>query len=72
MSGNPRDQLYKLQMALQNRRGGFGGGFGGGNPRAGMGLATLLLTGLGVYAVSNSLFNGELIIVHNGWKYCFY
>ncbi|CAK97166.1 prohibitin-2 [Aspergillus awamori] len=57
MSGNPRDQLYKLQMALQNRRGGFGGGFGGGNPRAGMGLATLLLTGLGVYAVSNSLFN---------------
>ncbi|BCS02603.1 prohibitin subunit PHB2 [Aspergillus luchuensis] len=57
MSGNPRDQLHKLQMALQNRRGGFGGGFGGGNPRAGMGLATLFLTGLGVYAVSNSLFN---------------
>ncbi|PYH71249.1 prohibitin subunit PHB2 [Aspergillus vadensis CBS 113365] len=57
MSGNPRDQLHKLQMALQNRRGGFGGGFGGGNPRAGMGLATLFLTGLGVYAVSNSMFN---------------
>lgn len=68
MSGNPRDQLHKLQMALQNRRGGFGGGFGGGNPRAGMGLATLFLTGLGVYAVSNSLFNGELILVHNRWK----
>lgn len=43
---------------LQKRKAGFGG-FPGGGGRGGMGLAgSLILLGVGAWAVSNSLFNG--------------
>lgn len=38
---------------LQKRKGSVGGG-----GRGGMGLAGLILLGVGTWAVSNSLFNG--------------
>jgi prohibitin 2 len=42
---------------LQRRKGGFGGIPGGGRG-GGMGLAGLILLGVGSWAISNSLFNG--------------
>lgn len=44
---------------LQRRKGGFGGIPGGGRG-GGMGLAGLILLGVGSWAISNSLFNGML------------
>lgn len=43
---------------LQKRKGNFGG-FPGGGGRGGMGFAgSLIILGVGAWAVSNSLFNG--------------
>jgi hypothetical protein len=59
MSQIPKDQWERLQVILRNRSraGGFGsGGGGGGSIGASVGL---LVLGLGGWALSNSLFNGE-------------
>lgn len=63
MARNPREQWERLQLMLQNR-GGQGGfnfrGFPGGGGRGGAGVSVaLMLFGVGTWAVSNSLFNGE-------------
>ncbi|KAJ5815682.1 hypothetical protein N7474_007459 [Penicillium riverlandense] len=56
MSQNQREAWERLQMMLQQRKGGFGGGFPSGG-RGGMGVGAIVLVGLGAWAVSNSLFN---------------
>lgn len=53
MSQNQREAWERLQLMLQKRKGSVGGG-----GRGGMGLAGLILLGVGTWAVSNSLFNG--------------
>ncbi|KAJ5986428.1 Prohibitin-2 [Penicillium sp. IBT 35674x] len=53
MSQNQREAWERLQLMLQKRKGSVGGGGG----RGGMGLAGLVLLGVGTWAVSNSLFN---------------
>lgn len=63
MAQNPREQWERLQLILKQRgaRGGFGfGGLPSGGGRGGLGLAAALLVGGGVWALSNSLFNGEI------------
>jgi hypothetical protein len=59
MSQNQREAWERVQLMLQRRKGGFGGIPGGGRG-GGMGLAGLILLGVGGWAVSNSLFNGTL------------
>lgn len=61
MSQNQREAWERVQLMLQRRKGGFGGIPGGGRG-GGMGLAGLVLLGLGSWAVSNSLFNGMVSI----------
>ncbi|KAJ5605519.1 hypothetical protein N7510_008300 [Penicillium lagena] len=57
MSQNQREAWERLQMMLQQRKGGFGGGFPSGGGRGGLGVGAIVLVGLGAWAVSNSLFN---------------
>jgi prohibitin 2 len=58
MSQNQREAWERVQLMLQKRKGNFGG-FPGGGGRGGMGFAgTLIILGVGAWAVSNSLFNG--------------
>lgn len=57
MSQNQREAWERVQLMLQKRKGNFGGLPGGGRG-GGMGLAGLVLLGVGTWAVSNSLFNG--------------
>jgi prohibitin 2 len=59
MSQNQREAWERVQLMLQRRKGGFGGIPGGGRG-GGMGLAGLVLLGVGSWALSNSLFNGML------------
>lgn len=59
MSQNQREAWERVQLMLQRRKGGFGGIPGGGRG-GGMGLAGLVLLGVGSWAISNSLFNGML------------
>jgi prohibitin 2 len=56
MSQNQREAWERVQLMLQKRKGNFGGLPGGGRG-GGMGLAGLVLLGVGTWAVSNSLFN---------------
>ncbi|KAJ5132035.1 Prohibitin-2 [Penicillium atrosanguineum] len=56
MSQNQREAWERVQLMLQKRKGNFGGIPGGGRG-GGMGLAGLVLLGVGTWAVSNSLFN---------------
>ncbi|KAJ5151237.1 Prohibitin-2 [Penicillium canariense] len=56
MSQNQREAWERVQLMLQRRKGGFGGIPGGGRG-SGMGLAGLVLLGVGGWAISNSLFN---------------
>ncbi|KAJ5684549.1 Prohibitin-2 [Penicillium sp. IBT 18751x] len=56
MSQNQREAWERVQLMLQKRKGNFGGIPGGGRG-GGMGLAGLVLLGVGAWAVSNSLFN---------------
>jgi len=62
MSQNQREAWERVQLMLQRRKGGFGGIPGGGRG-GGMGLAGLVLLGVGSWAVSNSLFNGTVAYV---------
>lgn len=55
MSQNQRETWEQVQRMLQ-RRGG--GGFPSGGGRGASGMAGLVLLGVGVWAASNSLFNG--------------
>lgn len=55
MSQNQREAWERVQVMLQRRKGGIPGG-----GRGGMGLAGLVLVGVGAWAVSNSLFNGTI------------
>lgn len=58
MSQNQREAWERVQLMLQKRKGNFGG-FPGGGGRGGMGFAgSLIILGVGAWAVSNSLFNG--------------
>lgn len=59
MSQNQREAWERVQLMLQRRKGGFGGIPGGGRG-GGIGLAGLVLLGVGTWAISNSLFNGML------------
>ena len=66
MARNPREQWERLQLILQNRggRGGFNFPGGGGGGRGNLGLSVaLLLVGAGTWAASNSLFNGECVLM---------
>lgn len=59
MSQNQREAWERVQLMLQRRKGGFGGIPGGGRG-GGIGLAGLVLLGVGGWALSHSLFNGML------------
>lgn len=71
MARNPREQWERLQLILQNKgsRGGFNfRGFPGGGGRGGAGVSVaLMLLGLGTWAASNSLFNGEKQMLFLVW-----
>ena len=66
MSQGPEDQWRRLQIILQNRANGarFNFGGGGGGPRNWGVVGSLVLLGVGGYALSNSLFNGTAV---SGW-----
>ena len=60
MTQDPRDALRKIQEYANNARRGAGGFPGGQLPKgAGVGGVGLALLLGGVYAVSQSLFNGK-------------
>lgn len=56
MSRIPKEQWERLQLILQNRT---RGGFPSGGPRGFGAGAGLILLGIGGWAISNSLYNGE-------------
>ena len=61
MAQDPREMWRRLSSAVQNvqrKNPGLGGGGGPGRGAIG-GMASLILLGVGVVAVNNSLFNGE-------------
>lgn len=68
MARNPKEQWERLQVILQNRAGKGGFRFGGGFPGGGRGgfgaTGALIVLGLGGWALSNSLFNGEDVLFH--------
>lgn len=77
MSRGPGDHWEKLQIILQNRgarpRINFGGG-GLPGGRGGLGaLGSLIVLGIGGWAISDSLFNGERLgcfyeaLQYHGW-----
>lgn len=57
MATDPREYMQRLQRALQQRQGGFGGGMPSGGPAAGRGLVGLIALGIGGVIISNSIFN---------------
>ena len=57
MATDPKEYMQRLQRAIQQRQGGFGGGMPGGAPAAGRGLVGLIILGAGALVVSNSIFN---------------
>ncbi len=61
MSYDPREHFQQIQRTLQQRRGqGFGGVPGGG--AAGRGILALIGLGVASVVVSNSIFNGMLVL----------
>ncbi|KAK5078936.1 Prohibitin-2, subunit of the prohibitin complex (Phb1p-Phb2p) [Lithohypha guttulata] len=58
MAQDPREYMQRLQKAIQQRQGGFGGGGGlPGGGAAGRGLFGLIALGVGAAVISNSIFN---------------